>query len=105
MPIQRHRPSRLPFVAGVQVTAIDTGAQISAHTEDLTLFGCYVETITPFALGTKVAIRISHSGTVVVAQGKVAHSEKGSGMGIRFTSIEPNSQSTLDDWVTQLRAT
>lgn len=103
MPVRRHRASRLAFVAGVQVTCIDTGKQIAAHTEDLTLFGCFVETTTPFAAGTKVVLRITHGGKIVVAQGKVAHSRRDGGMGIRFTSIEPTSVSILDAWLIELR--
>jgi PilZ domain len=101
--VQVHRSRRFPFVAGVQVTALDSDAQVAAHIEDLSLFGCFVETVTPFVAGTKVSIRISHNGTLFVAQGRVAYSRDGAGMGIVFTSIEPSSVSTLDDWLTELR--
>jgi len=67
------------------------------------VFGYFVETITPFAVGTKVSIRISHNGHVFVAQGRVAYCREFAGMGIAFTSIEPSSVSTLDDWLTGLR--
>lgn len=101
--VQVHRSRRFPFVAGVQVTALDSDAQVAAHIEDLSLFGCFVETVTPFVAGTKVSIRISHNGTVFVAQGRVAYSRDSAGMGIAFTSIEPRGVSTLDDWLTELR--
>jgi len=87
----------------VQVTDLDTGAMVAAHTEDLSLFGCFVETTKPFADGTKVRLRISHNGTVFAAQGRVAYARNGAGMGIGFTSIEPSSVSILDDWLTELR--
>lgn len=103
MRVQHHRASRLPFVAGIQVTSLDSGDQIAAHTEDLNLFGCFVETITPLAEGTQVEVRISHNGASFVAQGKVAHSERGKGMGIRFTSVEPSSAPVLDAWLTELQ--
>jgi hypothetical protein len=102
MPILRHRLSRVPFVAGVQMTSIDTGDQIAAHTENLNILGCFVETATPFIEGTNVALRISHDRTIVVAQGKVAYSRRDVGMGIRFTSIESSSESILDAWLTEL---
>ena len=86
--VQVHRSRRFPFVAGVQVTALDSDAQVAAHTEDLSVFGCFVETTTPFAVGTKVSIRISHSGSVFIAQGRVAYSRESAGMGIAFTSVE-----------------
>jgi hypothetical protein len=85
------------------VTSIATGAQIAGHTQDLTLFGCFVEASLPFVRGTKVALRISHNGKVLVAQGKVAYTRIGEGMGIHFTALEPSSQQTIDAWLTALR--
>jgi hypothetical protein len=97
-----YRPSRLPFVAGVQVTCVDTGDQIAAQTEDLTRSGCFIETSTPFADGTKVALRFLYNGAVVIALGEVAYSRAGNGMGIRFTAIEPSSVPVLDAWLAEL---
>jgi len=81
----------LPFVAEVQVTPIDPGHQISAQTQDLTD-------------GTKITLHISHNGETVVAQGIVAYSRKGTGMGVGFTFMEPSSVSILDTWLSDLRA-
>jgi PilZ domain len=102
--VRIHRPSRLPFVAAVQVTCVDTGGQIAARTEDLTLSGCFVETAAPFADGTKLALRFSYRGTIVAAHGEVAYSRTGTGMGIRFTSVEPESVPVLDAWLTDFSA-
>lgn len=101
--VQVHRSRRFPFVAGVHVTALDSEAEVAAHIEDLSVFGCFVETTTPFVAGAKVSIRISHAGTAFVAQGRVAYSREFAGMGLAFTSIEPSSVSILDDWLTELR--
>lgn len=86
------------------MTAIETEDHIAAHTEDLSLLGCFVETVTPFVEGTKVALRISHDGTIFNAQGRVAYARERAGMGIVFTSIEPSSVSILDAWLTELRS-
>jgi len=100
--VRRHRPSRLPFIAAVQVTALETGEQIAAHTEDLTLSGCFVETPGPLLEGEKVTVQISYNGMTAVALGEVAFSHSGGGMGIRFTSIEQSSVSILDAWLSEL---
>ena len=102
MSVRRHRPSRLPVIAAVQVTALDTGEQIAAHTEDLTLSGCFVETPGPLLEGEKVTVQISYNGMTAVALGEVAFSHSGGGMGIRFTSIEQSSVSILDAWLSEL---
>jgi hypothetical protein len=95
----------LPFAAGVQVTSIDNGDQIAGRTKDLTLFGCFVETSTPFVGDTKIALRISHNSTVLVVQGRVAYARIGEGMGIHFTPLEPSIHSILDDWLAELTVT
>ena len=62
--------------------------------------GCFVETTNPFMGGTKIRLRISHDGVVFLAQGTVAYSLSGEGMGIKFTFIEPSSVAILDGWLT-----
>ncbi len=37
-----------------------------------------------------------------ITEGHVAYARNGEGMGIRFSSIEPNSVSILDGWLTEL---
>jgi hypothetical protein len=99
----RHRAHRYPFVAGIHVTSLDTDAQIAGHTEDLSLFGCFMVTVTPFVAGTRVQLRISHRGVTLNAQGKVAYAREGAGMGIAFTALDPSGVSILDAWLTELR--
>lgn len=100
---QPHRAIRHTFVAAIEVTDLGTEKRIAAHTEDLSAFGCLVETTTPFPEGTKVRLRITRGGLHLVAQGKVAYSRQGAGMGIRFVSFEPGSLPILDAWLSDLR--
>lgn len=100
IPLKPHRQQRFPFVAGIQIIALDTEAHLAAHTEDLNVSGCFVETTNPFIGGTKVGLKISHAGMVFEARGTVAYSLSGKGMGITFTSIEPSSIAILDGWLT-----
>jgi hypothetical protein len=80
-----------------------TEKHLAAHTEDLSVFGCFIEIVDPFPAGTKVRVRISHAGANFTAQGTVAYSQQNDGMGITFTSIEPSSLSVLDLWLANLR--
>jgi hypothetical protein len=60
---ERHRAPRHSFVAGIDLTDLESEKHLAAHIKDLNLLGCYVETVTPFPEGTKVRLRISHAGT------------------------------------------
>jgi hypothetical protein len=90
-------------VAGIDLTDLQSEKHLVAHTKDLTLFGCFVETASPFAESTKVRLKISHAGVTFMAIGKVAYSRPSSGMGIAFVTIEPSSLPILDAWLADLR--
>jgi PilZ domain len=90
-------------VAGIHLTDLDSEKHLAAHIENLNLLGCFVETVTAFPKGTKVAVKISHDGANFTAIGKVAYSLPKSGMGITFITIEPKSQELLDQWLANLR--
>ena len=76
---------------------------LTARTINLSLFGCYVYTSSPFPEGTRVSLRITHGGTSLAAFGKVVYSKPNSGMGIAFAGIEPPSQAILENWLASLR--
>jgi PilZ domain len=76
---------------------------VAAHTENLSMFGCFVETTAPLPAGAKVRVRISHAGVNFTGQGTVIYSRPHLGMGIAFTSIEPSSLPILDVWLENLR--
>jgi len=81
---------------------MESEKHLSAHTKNLNLLGCFVETPTPLVEGTKVRLRISHRGTNFVAIGKVAYSRPNSGMGVAFITVDPKSQAVLDVWLASL---
>ena len=99
-----HRASRYPFAASIELTDVRSDSLLTARTADLSLFGCYVSTTDPFPSGTKVSLRILHSGANFAAFGKVVYSKSGFGMGITFTEIESSAQAILEKWLAGLRA-
>lgn len=94
---------RQSFVAGIHLTDLQSEKHLAAHIENLNLLGCFVETATPFAKGTKVRLKISHDGVNFAAIGKVAYSVPNSGMGIAFITIDAKSQEVIDLWLANLR--
>jgi hypothetical protein len=90
-------------VASIELTDVQSEKHLAAHTKDLSVFGCFVETVTPFPEGTKVSLRISRGGTHFVAQGRVANSQPNSGIGIAFVTIDPSSVPVLDTWLASLK--
>lgn len=102
---ERPRARRYPFVAGIEITDVESEVQVNEKTCDLSLFGCGVNTQNPLPAGTRLRIRIVHGGASFVVLGKVAHSGQSERMGIVFTKMEPNQQLILEKWIAETRET
>ncbi len=98
--VARQTP-RYSFVVDVEVTDVRLGIQIRGRTKTLSLFGCGVDT-SKFAKGTTVTIKLSHRGTEVKALAKVVYSSSDLGMGVAFTSVEPEDEMILEGWIADL---
>ena len=99
---KRSRPRRYRLIASVELTDLDSAAQLKEVISDLSLFGCHVRTREPWPNGTRVRIRITHKGETFAALAKVAYAQP-IGMGIAFTHIDPSCEALLENWVASLR--
>jgi hypothetical protein len=99
---ERRCVPRRPFLAAVQATDLESGVELTGDTGDLSLFGCFMSTLTPFPHGTKLRLRIAHGGTRFAALGRVAYARSNQGMGIVFSSIEPDDQTVLGEWLAEV---
>jgi PilZ domain-containing protein len=62
----------------------------------LSLGGCYVAAMHPFAPQTKVALFLGVQDVEVRAKGVVCRSQPGVGMGIMFTELDEHNQRGLE---------
>jgi hypothetical protein len=104
MQLERHRARRYSFHASIELTDLQSETQTKEQSRDLSLFGCHVDTLKPLPPGTKVRIRISHRSENFEALGRVVYAQSNGGIGIVFTSIQPNDQLILDKWIAELRS-
>jgi hypothetical protein len=99
MQTERRRAPRHLLGGAVEVTDLESEKQIATLARNVSLFGCFVATTTPFVTGTKVKVRITHRGGTFAALGCVAHTLASEGMGIAFGGIEPRDRAILDVWL------
>jgi hypothetical protein len=100
---RRHFP-RYPFVAYSEVTDLKRpDVHIRARTSDLAREGCYVDTITPFDVGTDVTVKIVKNEQTLAVNGRVFYSSAGMGMGIRFAPMQPAKRHLIERWIMELR--
>ncbi|HLJ24272.1 MAG TPA: PilZ domain-containing protein [Candidatus Acidoferrales bacterium] len=100
--IERRRNLRFPFTATVEAVETKSGTKIVARTSDLSLGGCYIDTLSPFPVGSEVQIRISRNKETFEAQAKVVYSMIGMGMGVAFLSAQPKQVRLFQRWLLEI---
>jgi PilZ domain len=101
--LEKPRARRYPLVATIDVTDVDSEAEVRGQITDLSLFGCHISIPTPWPTGTKIRLRIAHRGAVFAALGYVANAPATGGIGVIFSSIEQKDQLVLETWLAELR--
>jgi hypothetical protein len=99
-PTERRRVPRIPFKATSVVAEAGSARVVVAQTTELSRFGCFIQTIKPYAQGTRVHIEMAEGGSTFVASGVVAY-VTGDGMGIVFSTVESENYEVLAKWLSR----
>ena len=97
------RDPRYPFYASVELIELDSDTRLHARTSDISLHGCYLDSMNPIPAGSRVRLKILHEGASFTALGTVIHSQPNMGMGISFSDIERNQMPILENWLKNLQ--
>jgi hypothetical protein len=77
-------------------------SRMQTNATDIGGRGCYVETLLPLALGTKVNVTFWMDSTKIATSGIVRASDPGVGMGIEFTTLDNHVQESLQQYLEKL---
>jgi hypothetical protein len=98
----RRTHPRYHFTAAAEALDALHRTRMNARTSDIGKGGCYVDTFSPFPLKTPVRLRLTCEKSSFVADASVVYSKTGMGMGLQFTSVEPQQMGVLDKWIGEL---
>ncbi len=99
-PIPEHRLApRLPFLTEAEVMEPPAGARLKTRLSDLSLSGCYVDTLHPLPVGARIRLRVVRNKIILEALATVIYSEPRLGMGVSFTQLSPEQKSILENWL------
>lgn len=102
---ERRAHYRHPFSALAEVVEPRTRTRLNCRASDLSFGGIYVDTISPFAVGTPVVVRLTCEGRTFQAGAVVTYALNGMGMGLAFTPPLPLEQaSALHSWIEELNS-
>jgi hypothetical protein len=93
------RTPRYSFVVDVEITDIQSGAQIRGRTKQLSLLGCSLDAVKLFPRGANVKIRFTHQGAEANVLARVVYADAELGMGFAFTSVEKEAERILGWWL------
>jgi hypothetical protein len=95
---ERREAERYPFVCPVEVVDVAGSAMISARTSDLSLQGCYIDTLNTLPKGTRVRLQLNKNNQRLEVRAQVTACHVG-GMGVVFEQLSPAQQGTVVSWL------
>jgi len=97
--VERRSAPRYPMVLAALVLELSRGAKLTARTSEISRTGCYIDTLNPSPVGSKVRLRLTHHDEIFEAVGSVVATSASLGMGIAFTEITPDELTRLGRWL------
>jgi len=98
----RRLASRNMLVASVEAEEIKSGMRISARTSDVSVYGCYLDTINTFSPGTPIRVHLTKANETVHSLAVVTYAHQGLGMGVAFTEINQDAREIIQRWIADL---
>jgi PilZ domain len=100
--VRRTNP-RFSFFADAEVTLRD-GTGVRAQLAELSSRGCYIDTLEPIPIRTKLRLRICDGMNTCELHGKVLYMHSGGGfgifgMGVLFEEMGAEQRSAIDAWL------
>jgi len=84
---ERRQYQRIKVRVPIELLRESSAVPLRGETCDISLGGCYVESLFPLDVGTPLEVRIRVSNTLVIAVGEVTTCDRQVGNGIRFTNM------------------
>ena len=96
---ERRDTARRPFSAAAVMVEKHSGTRLQARCSDLSITGCYVDTINPLPEKARVQLRLSSGQDTFETAAQVCFSHTGMGMGLAFNDVAPKQKSILVKWL------
>ena len=92
----RRDHTRVKVSVPVEIKTEDSTSPIRGATADLSLTGCYIETIFPFPVGTHLDLQLSIENVVLLVAATVVTRDPQVGNGIRFSRMLTEDRKALE---------
>jgi hypothetical protein len=101
--LERRRAPRYQLFADVEIVECRSRLRFHARTTDVSLFGCYIDSVNWLPAGSEIELQIMHKDATVTADGRVVRSGPAKGVGVEFTVVGSDAKAILKDWIADAR--
>jgi hypothetical protein len=98
-PADRRAAERYFFSEAGEILDVSSGARLKVRIADISMEGCYMDTMNPFPVDTLVRVTIRRNGAQFISAGAVRNSQQGMGMGIVFAELAGLERTLLGQWI------
>ncbi len=95
----RREVPRYSFIASAEEVDIVSNTRLTSRVSEISVKGCYLDTLNPFPEGTEIRLGIDHAGETFSTLGKVIYVLPNMGMGVAFTGLEEPQKQLLLKWI------
>jgi hypothetical protein len=99
---ERRKQARYSFTATADVYELRSQLHVNGRCSDLSSGGCYIDTLSPLAVGAVVSMRIMREKRACEVSAIVTYSHPSMGMGLAFTRMSGEDQDVLRSWIAEL---
>jgi hypothetical protein len=92
---------RQAISAEATMIEIDSRIRLRARCSDLSMAGCYIDTLNPFLKGSRLLLQLTSKGVDFVAIARVISHHTGMGMGLAFEGLREEQKSVLAGWLSK----
>jgi hypothetical protein len=96
---ERRRTPRYTFIASAELIEEASEVRIATRVSELSLYGCYLDMMNPFPVGTLVLVKISAGDAFFQAKSKIVYAQTNMGAGVVFLEVEAEYQPVLERWL------
>lgn len=99
---ERRKNTRFTVSASAELFESQTSTRLNGRVSDVGMGGCYIDTVSPFPIGTSLLIKLVSGEHSVAAKAAVVYAQVGMGMGLVFTEISADHKERLSAWLREL---
>ena len=88
--------------ASADMLEVRTRTRLSGRASDLGAGGCYVDTVSPFPVGTSLVLNLKSENHNFHAMANVVYAHTSMGMGLAFAEMTPTQRGNLTSWLGEL---